>query len=687
MKRKKQGKLWAILLSLSMIFSISGVTAFAQGNSGSFTINSGEKSVTVSSTNSDVLGDGTISYDAESNTLTLKNATMSNDYPSNPVIYAPNSKSLTIEVQGENTITASQAIFVTGDLTITGNGTLTVNGTTYAVYSAGNLVISGANVKANTTGTHGAGIHVNGSISIKDSDVVQSTSSGVWGMYGDKGISISDSVVTAASTSSNYYSGMFSSSGNITIESSTVVASSANDAGIMTNGDITITNSDVDATTEFPGGDDFGIFAIGGNNVSISGGTVKATATGKYANAIYASEGTLSISNGAEVYAKAESASAYPALYGTNGVTISNSTIDAESSGDAGIFSPVAVTITNGSDVKASGHWPAIRGNEGVEISGSSVNAVSNNDIAIFSPTNVRIENSAVDAAGKDGMEGILSSGTTSVSGSWISTTGDETFENNISNSALINKENGRVIGNLTLPGDVTVPEGTTLNFTDGSSLIIPENICFTNNGTITGKIDIQNSGQITCTNHTGGAASCTAQAICDVCSQPYGETLHHSTVLTEKVEATCTTNGKEAYYTCKNCKKNFSDAEGKNEIVALDEYGIIPATGHSKTHVGAKAPTATEPGNIEYWYCPQCDTYFKDAGLTEVITKEQTVLAPTGEAEPSKPEESTPDKPDSDSPQTGDSSNLFIWVAVMFMAGAGMAGTIVSSRKRKHSR
>ena len=94
----------------------------------------------------------------------------------------------------------------------------------------------------------------------------------------------------------------------------------------------------MDATTEFPGGDDFGIFAIGGNNVSISGGTVKATATGKYANAIYASEGTLSISNGAEVYAKAESASAYPALYGTNGVTISNSTIDAESSGDAGTF-------------------------------------------------------------------------------------------------------------------------------------------------------------------------------------------------------------------------------------------------------------------------------------------------------------------------------------------------------------
>ena len=119
---------------------------------------------------------------------------------------------------------------------------------------------------------------------------------------------------------------------------------------------------------------------------------------------------------------------------------------------------------------------------------------------------------------------------------------------------------------------------------------------------------------------------------------------------------------------------------------MALDEYGIIPATGHSKTHVGAKAPTATEPGNIEYWYCPQCDTYFKDADLTEAITKEQTVLAPTGEAEPSKPEGTT-DGGKTDVPQTGDNSNMIIWVAVMLMAGAGMAGTIVYSRKRKHSR
>ena len=100
-------------------------------------------------------------------------------------------------------------------------------------------------------------------------------------------------------------------------------------------------------------------------------------------------------------------------------------------------------------------------------------------------------------------------------------------------------------------------------------------------------------------------------------------------------------------------------------------------------------------PGNIEYWYCPQCDTYFKDAGLTEVITKEQTVLAPTGEAEPSKPEEtpSAPtdppqDKPDktddtTESPQTGDSSDMALWISLMLASCGGVLGMLFYRRKK----
>ena len=122
-----------------------------------------------------------------------------------------------------------------------------------------------------------------------------------------------------------------------------------------------------------------------------------------------------------------------------------------------------------------------------------------------------------------------------------------------------------------------------------------------------------------------------------------------------------------------------------------------IAALGHKAEKVDGKAPTATEPGNIEYWYCPQCDTYFKDAGLTEVITKEQTVLAPTGETkpEPSKPDE-TPaaptdppqDKPDktddtTESPQTGDSSDMALWIGLMLASCGGVLGMLFYRRKK----
>ncbi|MFQ7473537.1 MAG: hypothetical protein ACLRLX_04945, partial [Anaerovoracaceae bacterium] len=190
MKRKEQSKFWVILLVLSMLFLMSGVSVFAQGNSGSFNINSGGTSVSVSSTNEDVLGDGTVSYDADSNTLTLSNAKMSNDYPNNPVIYAPNQKSLTINVVGNNEITASQAIFVTGDLTITGDGTLTVMGTTYAIYAGQDLEIKGTNVIASAAGNAGAIQANKGTVAITDSKNVTASNTNGNGIVGQGGVTI-----------------------------------------------------------------------------------------------------------------------------------------------------------------------------------------------------------------------------------------------------------------------------------------------------------------------------------------------------------------------------------------------------------------------------------------------------------------------------------------------------------------
>lgn len=47
----------------------------------------------------------------------------------------------------------------------------------------------------------------------------------------------------------------------------------------------------------------------------------------------------------------------------------------------------------------------------------------------------------------------------------------------------------------------------------------------------------------------------------------------------------------------------------------------------HQLTHVPAKAPTTSEAGNIEYWYCPVCGKYFADANGDHEITQAETVI------------------------------------------------------------
>ena len=181
--------------------------------------------------------------------------------------------------------------------------------------------------------------------------------------------------------------------------------------------------------------------------------------------------------------------------------------------------------------------------------------------------------------------------------------------------------------------------------------------------------------------------------AVTFTCKRDKKHTAEPDVTVTQEVKtpATCTEKG-VAVDTAKAVldRKEYTSI---NESSAVE----IAALGHKAEKVDGKAPTATEPGNIEYWYCPQCDTYFKDAGLTEVITKEQTVLAPTGETkpEPSKPDE-TPaaptdppqDKPDktddtTESPQTGDSSDMALWISLMLASCGGVLGMLLYRRKK----
>ena len=74
-------------------------------------------------------------------------------------------------------------------------------------------------------------------------------------------------------------------------------------------------------------------------------------------------------------------------------------------------------------------------------------------------------------------------------------------------------------------------------------------------------------------------------------------ECQHTNTTKTDEVPATCTTAGTEAYWTCNDCQKMFSDEACTNEISAPVE---IPATGHTYEPVYT-APTCEENGYTTY--------------------------------------------------------------------------------------
>lgn len=99
-----------------------------------------------------------------------------------------------------------------------------------------------------------------------------------------------------------------------------------------------------------------------------------------------------------------------------------------------------------------------------------------------------------------------------------------------------------------------------------------------------------------------------------------------HNAVKTEEKLATCTEDGNIEYWYCDVCKKYFSDAELKNEI-SFDKT-VIPTTGHNLIKIEAKDPTIDGTGNIEYWYCEVCDKYFSDEKAEHEITLEDTVIA-----------------------------------------------------------
>ena len=63
------------------------------------------------------------------------------------------------------------------------------------------------------------------------------------------------------------------------------------------------------------------------------------------------------------------------------------------------------------------------------------------------------------------------------------------------------------------------------------------------------------------------------------------------------------------------------------NNITLKDPAEFPPEHTHTLTAVPAKDSTCTVKGNIAYWYCAECGTYFSDGNGTNEITKAETEL------------------------------------------------------------
>ena len=130
--------------------------------------------------------------------------------------------------------------------------------------------------------------------------------------------------------------------------------------------------------------------------------------------------------------------------------------------------------------------------------------------------------------------------------------------------------------------------------------------------------------------------------------------------------------------HVCDYCGKVITNHIGGKETcrdkavceVCGKSYGKLDPKNHTDLkHFPTKAATEDSEGNIEYWYCSGCNKYYSDKDGTKEIAKADTVTAKLPK-----------------SPQTGDTSNLMLWIALLFVSGGVLTGVTVFDKRKRHS-
>ena len=177
------------------------------------------------------------------------------------------------------------------------------------------------------------------------------------------------------------------------------------------------------------------------------------------------------------------------------------------------------------------------------------------------------------------------------------------------------------------------------------------------NDGKHTRKCTVDGCDAFETENCSGGNATCTEKAVCDVCGKDYGEfdgTNHEGGV---QEWTTRTAFNHEQKWNCCGAVIVASEAHEW-------KYGVCRECGYVCLHNDADKDHICD-------YCKKTISAHEDAP-TEEIKKADTVTA------------KLPD--DSKSPQTGDNGNLILWIALLIISGGVMKGVTAFGKSKKHS-
>ena len=196
------------------------------------------------------------------------------------------------------------------------------------------------------------------------------------------------------------------------------------------------------------------------------------------------------------------------------------------------------------------------------------------------------------------------------------------------------------------------------------------------NNGKHTRKCTVDGCDAFETENCSGGNATCTEKAVCDVCGKAYGEfdgTNHEGGV---QEWTTRTAFNHEQKWNCCGAVIVASEAHEWKDGVCRECGYVCLHNDADKNHICdyCKKTISEHVDKDKNHICDYCEKTISahEDAPTEEIKKADTVTA------------KLPD--DSKSPQTGDNSNLILWIALLIISGGVMKGVTAFGKSKKHS-